>query len=998
MVISEESVKGTIELTEYIMTNRQKSQSVIHNSEDLLNKKAPSSKLRQFPVVGIGASAGGLEALEQFFTNMPANNGMAFVIIQHLDPKRKGILPELLQRVTKMKVDHVTDGMKINPDCVYVIPANKSMSILNDALYLFDPVEMRGIRLPIDFFFQSLADDRKERSIGIILSGMGTDGTVGLKSIKENGGIVAVQNPSSAMFDSMPRSALESVSVDIVATAVEIPAKLLSVIKQDLRLRTRQYLEKDLSSLEKIVILLRTISGNDFSQYKKTTIYRRIERRMVIHQIKKISLYVRYLQENPLEIEILFKELLIGVTSFFRDPEVWDHLRDNVLPSLFSRLPNGYMIRVWIPGCSTGEEAYTLAMIFKESFEEVKTEKNLSLQIFGTDIDNNAIEKARKGIFPAGIANDVSQDRLNRFFIKDDNYYRINPEIREMVVFAPQNLIKDPPFTKLDIISCRNLMIYLDAVLQNKLLSLFQYALNHDGLLLLGNSETSGSNKELFTAIHSRLRIYQRSNSSIIERDLDFSGSFVRTKTILSDSQIPVKTPDNLQTLTDQLLLQKFCPASVLVTDKGDIIYITGSTGKYLEPAAGKANMNLFAMAREGLRNELPAAFRKALQSHEKIVLSDIKIGSAKESELINVTIQQIEKPSALNGKILLFFADVPEVKIKLSKRKSGLISEITLQKKLELELQKYKEEIQSTREEMQTSQEELKSTNEELQSTNEELQSTNEELTTSKEEMQSLNEELHTVNNELQSKIDDSLRINNDMNNLLKSINIATLFLDKDLKIRHFTVPATKIFKLIQSDIGRVFTDQVNDLDYPGLYNDAREVLQTLVFKEKAVETRDGRWFRIRIMPYRTFEDKIDGLVITLIDISVSKQLENVLRESQLMLRSFIETVPGVIIGLSSDFNIIEFNPEAEKLFGRKRVEVIGKNYVDMFIPQLSRSKVLEDMNESLSGTLPNRYKSKVKADNGDELTIEWSAHKLLDNNGTTIGTFNIGINILKS
>jgi two-component system CheB/CheR fusion protein len=977
------------------MQKQIKSQNKNPEMQDSLHDKFAKSKTDQFPIVGIGASAGGLEALEQFFTNMPANCGMAFVVIQHLDPDHKGIMQELLQRITKMMVYTVTDRLKIKPNCVYVIPPNKSMSILNGALHLFEPIESRGLRLPVDYFFRSLADDRREQSIGIILSGMGSDGSIGLRAIKENSGLVLVQDPASAKFDSMPRCAIEAVVADIVAPVSELPAKLIALTGQTPRTKNRQELEKDTSALDKIVILLRTKTGNDFSKYKKNTLYRRIERRMGIHQIDKIASYVRYLQENPAELDILFKELMIGVTNFFRDTGVWEQMKENVIPSLLARLPNGHILRAWIPGCSTGEEAYSLAMVFKEVLGKVKPVKNFSLQIFATDLDSNAIEKARKGIYPANIVTDVSPDRLNRFFTKVNDQYRVNAEIREMIIFAAQNVIKDPPFTKLTLLSCRNLLIYLDAEIQKKLLTMFHYSLIPGGILLLGSAETNGTQSDLFIAVDSKLRIYQHSGSHKTEELFNFPSSFSRSKTGLNENQLPAKVPDNLQTLTDQLLLQKFSPASVLVTDKGDILYITGSTGKYLEPAAGKANMNLFAMAREGLRNELPHAFSKAMQNFERVVLRGIKMEANGKTKLTDVTIQQIETPLSLKGRIIVIFDDVPEVELESSKQKKEKTPDSTLKVELESELQHLKEELQSIHEEMQTSQEELQSANEEMQSTNEELQSANEELTTSKEEMQSLNEELHTVNAELQSKIDDHARVNNDMNNLLNSIDIATLFLDRELKIRQFTDPATKIFKLINSDIGRLFTDQVTDLDYAEMYNDARKVLRTLVFSEKSISTRDGRWFNIRMRPYRTFEDKIDGLVITFIDITKSKQLENGLLESQMMLRSFIHAVPGVIIGLSSNGKVIEFNPEAEKLFSLTRNEVMGKSYFDLFIPESSRVNVETDMKKLLAGTLPNRFDHLVKAVNGDILKIEWSAHKLLDDQGMLIGIITIGINI---
>ena len=959
---------------------------------DSLNPDSPerisvNQKPASFPVVGIGASAGGLEALELFFANMPADCGMAFVVIQHLDPTHTGIMRELLQRITEMHVYTATDRMRVKPSCVYIIPPNKSMSIFNGALYLFDPIETRGLRLPVDFFFRSLADDRLDKSIGVILSGMGSDGSLGLKAIKEKGGLILVQDPSTARFDSMPRSASEATIVDISAPANELPFKLINLLKMPVRSGAKQELEKDSSSLEKINILLRNQTGNDFSQYKKNTVYRRIERRMGIHQISKINSYVRFLQENSAEVEILFRELLIGVTSFFRDTAVWECLRDKALPSLFAKFPHGHVFRAWIAGCSTGEEAYSMAIVFKEALETLNNGKNFSLQIFATDLDSHAIEKARKGIYPANIVSDVSATRLNRFFIHSDDHYRVNAEIREMVVFAPQNVIKDPPFTKLDILSCRNLLIYLDAGLQQKLLSLFHYSLNYNGILVLGSAETQSGQNDFLKPVDSKLRIYQRSGFAKTDELLNFPTAFSQPIKGLSDNQLPVKVPDNLQILTDQLLLQQFSPSSVLVTDKGDILYITGSTGKYLEPAAGKANMNIFAMAREGLRNELPIAFRKAMQNYEKLLLPKIKVISNGIPQYANITIQQIEKPIALKGRILIVFADITVDEQSKPNVKRIKSPSVDLRAEIELELQQVKEELQSTREEMQTSQEELKSTNEELQSTNEELQSTNEELTTSKEEMQSLNEELQTVNIELQIKIDDFARINNDMNNLLNSIEVATLFLDKNLKIRQFTFPATKIFKLIPSDIGRVFTDQVSDLNYPALYEDASEVLRTLIFQEKEVSTRDGRWFIIRIMPYRTFEDRIDGLVITFIDITKAKKLETTLRKSELRLNAILSALHGIVIGLSPEGKIAEFNKEAEIQFGLSRNEVIGRKYVDVFIGELSRRQVETEMNELFLAEIPFKYSNILKTAKGRPLEIVWSVYKFSDTEGMLIG-----------
>jgi len=953
-------------------------------------KSTVSSKVKtsdldtgQFPIVGIGASAGGLEALEQFLGNVPENSGMAYVVIQHLDPTQKGLLPELLQRISKMKVFQVKDRMAVKSNCVYVIPPNTSMSILKGVLHLFEPIEARGLRLPIDFFLRSLADDRKELGVGVILSGMGSDGSAGIRTIKEKNGIVMVQEPATAKFDSMPRNAIDSVLVDIVAPANELPAKLLAFLKHIPVVKSNLEIEiKDQSALEKIIIILRTRTGNDFSLYKKNTVYRRIERRMGVHKIDKISSYVSFLQENPKEVDILFKELLIGVTNFFRDSLVWEKLKETVIPNIIANLSEGSILRAWIPGCSTGEEAYSLAIVFKEVLEKINSHGGFSLQIFGTDLDNEAIDIARKGIFPANIAADVSPDRLNRFFITTDDGYRVKTEIREKVVFAQHNLIMHPPFTKIDILSCRNLLIYMDAELQKKLLGMFYYSINPEGIMLLGSSETLGKQSHLFTPVDAKLKIYKRSVTNLRPELVDFPDSFSRTKPTNIEKQIPDKSTLNIQTLADQLLLQHFSPPGVLVNENGDIIYISGHTGKYLEPAVGKANLNIFAMLREGLRNEFPAAFRKAIIKKEAVVLRNIKVGTNGGTQTLNINIQWIDKPELLNGMVMIIFTDVPDITdIKLRAKKGKKTLNSISQSELEKELQHAHEEIQDTQEEMQTSQEELKSTNEELQSTNEELQSTNEELTTSKEEMQSLNEELQTVNAELQSKVDDFSRVNNDMKNLLNSTDIATLFLDKELNIRRFTNEATKIFKLLKSDIGRPFTDLVSDLIYPELAADAIEVLRTLVFIQKPIPTKDGRWFSNRIMPYRTFDDRIDGLVITFFNISDLKQVEVQLHETEQMHRLLLNSSSDVIIKLSTDWKILEFNPEAEKFFGKKRKDAVNQNYIQMFSPEPARKKTEKELNKLLNKGLDGKLKMQVLAAGGNMPVVEWRVNVLLNN-----------------
>ena len=906
-------------------------------SKALSKKKIPLKLSNEFPIVGIGASAGGLEALEQFLSNISETSGMAYVVIQHLDPTQKGMLPELLQRISKMRVMQVKDRMPVKVNTVYVIPPNTSMSMLNKVLYLFEPNESRGMRLPIDFFFRSLADDCNDLGIGVVLSGMGSDGSIGLRAIKEKNGIVLVQDPLDAKFDSMPRNAIDSVLVDIMAPAKELPGKLEELLKHLPLVRTKLDVEiKDKSSLDKIIILLRTYTGNDFTLYKKNTLYRRIERRMSIHKIDKIISYVHFLQGNPKEIEILFKELLIGVTSFFRDPEVWNKLKETVFPEFFSRLQTGTTLRAWIPGCSTGEEAYSLAIVFREALEKSKYINGFSLQIFATDLDTEAIEIARKGLFPPNIVADVSADRLNSYFIPSEEGYRIKTEIREMLIFAQHNVILHPPFTKLDIVSCRNLLIYMDPDLQKKLIGLFYYSTNDDGIMLLGTSETLGAQSSLFTPVDGKLKIYRRAGSAHSPELYNFPSSFSRAKMSVSEIPKPDKSDLNIQSQADRLLLQFYSPSSVFVNESGDIVYIYGHTGKYLEPAVGKANLNIFAMLRENLRSEFHHAFNKAVTKKESVGLHNIPLETNGNTQKINIDIKRIDKPELLAGYLMVIFTDVKEIPDKhLHPETNKKVLSSIRQTELENELKRLHEEMQNTLEEVQTGQEELRSTNEELQSTNEELQSTNEELTTSKEEMQSLNEELQTVNAELQAKVDDYSRVNNDMKNLLNSTEIATLFLDKELNIRRFTLQATKIFKLIKSDIGRPFTDQVSDLIYIGLAEDALEVLRTLVYMQKEIPAKDGRWFLVRIMPYRTFDDRIDGIVITFINITDQKKIETRLKEAETLNLVMLSASTDAKVILSGRNDILELNPKAEKFFGKSRENCINKNFIQIFVPE---------------------------------------------------------------
>lgn len=846
-----------------------------------------ADKKRAFYIVGMGGSAGSLEAFEQFFRNMPPDSGAAFILVPHLDPTHKGIMPELIQRYTGMKVFQATDGMKVKPNCAYVIPPNRDMSIFGKTLQLLEPSAPRGLRMPIDFFFRNLADDQRENAICVILSGMGTDGTLGLKAVKERLGMAMVQDPASARYTGMPQSAIDTGLADFVAPPDRLPEKLTGYMRHLSRVsKAKPPIDRSATTaLTKVLSLLRARTGQDFSLYKKNTVNRRIERRMSLHQVASISQYVRFLQESPREIDLLFKELLIGVTSFFRDPEVFESLKVRLSAQMPPIGERGRVYRVWIVGCSTGEEAYSVAMVLREVLEEANLRDALRVQIYATDLDREAIDRARQGLYPANISADVPPERLRRFFLKEEAGYRVLKEIREMVVFAPQNVLMDPPFTKLDLLTCRNLLIYLTPELQKKLLPLFHFALSAGGILCLGSSESISGFTTLFLALDARGKIFlRRETPPMLRGMIDFPPSArLASPARGADAAISRETPEVIfEQAAQSFILEKVAPPVILINEKGDIMYLTRRSGRYLEPPVGKANLNIFSMARKGLRTELGIAVRKAAAEGARVTIRDLRIEAKDDIGMVNLTVAPIGEPESLSGLLMVVFEDAPapERPAKAGGRKSGSTARLReMNEELVRQLQSTKEHLQTLIEEMEVSQEELKSTNEELQSTNEELQSTNEELSTSKEELQSLNEELITLNAELQARNNELSVTSNDMLNLLNSTQIATLFLDDTLKVRRFTPPATRIAKLIPGDVGRPITDIVSNLLYEDLASDVTQVIQTLVFRERQVQTRDGSWYIMRIHPYRTTENVIDGVVITFAGITALKDLEEILR-----------------------------------------------------------------------------------------------------------------------
>jgi two-component system CheB/CheR fusion protein len=919
-----------------------------------------------FPVVGIGASAGGLAAFEAFFSAMPADTdpGMAFVLVQHLAPDHKSILTELVKRYTRMQVFEVEDGMVVQPNCAYIIPPNHDMAFLNGTLQLLEPSSPRGHRLPIDFFFRSLAQDQRERAVCIVLSGTGSDGTLGVRAVKGEGGMAMAQNPESTEYDGMPRSAIATGLVDYVLPPAEMPAQLIAYVAHAFGNMPRLVFPPPPhaeSMLKKVFLLLRAQTNHDFSRYKQNTIVRRIERRMAVHQIGELDGYIKYLQQTPAEVEALFRDLLIGVTSFFRDPEAFAALEEQAIPRLFAGKVAGAVIRVWVPGCSTGEEAYSIAILLQEHLEKLK--QNLKVQVFATDIDRRAIDTARAGLYPASIVADVSPERLARFFAKepDGSAYRIHEGIRDLLVFSEQDVIKDPPFSKIGLISCRNLLIYMGGDLQKKLIPLFHYALNPGGVLFLGTSESVGEYTDLFGMLDRKAKLYQRKEEIHAVRRLAM-GMYLPPLTDGGAAPRPAgKTPGDskvsLRELTEQALLQQVAPAGALVNGRGDILYLHGRTGRYLEPAPGEAGVNnILKMAREGLRRDLTAALHKAAGTKGMVCHPDLRVKTNGGFTTVNLTIHPVATGPAAPPEAPLYLVVLEEAPVldPLSSDQPTVVSDQSSDTDAHIaaltqELRNKEEYLQSAIEELETSNEELKSSNEEMQSVNEELQSTNEELETSKEELQSVNEELATVNNELQTKVVDLSRANNDMSNLMAGTGIGTIFVDHLLRIQRFTPAVTQVINLIGTDVGRPVGHIVSNLvGYDRLVADVQTVLDTLVPTEIEVQSQAGVWYSLRIRPYRTLDNVIEGAVITFVDVTETKRLQAMLHDSAAARRLavVVRDARDAIMVWDLAGRILAWNPAAERRYGWSEAEALTMNIRDL-IPENLREEAIERTNK---------------------------------------------------
>ncbi len=883
-----------------------------------------------FPVVGLGASAGGLDAARRLLTGLPPSTGMAFILIQHLDPTHASMMVDLLAGHTPMTVQQATNGMPLERDHVYLIPPGTYLSIRSGALRLSKPQERRGARLPFDFFLRSLAEEFGERAICVVLSGTGGDGSLGLKAVKEQGGLVIVQDPGEAEYDGMPRSAILTGAVDLVLPVAKIPKILAKYGRQLVHdgERTSPVLDDHSSDwLAEIVDLLRTKTSHDFSLYKPGTLLRRIERRTALAGVEDSGRYLDVLRQDSGELELLAKDLLINVTSFFRDGSAFELLAKEVIPDLVHRQPPDRPLRIWIAGCSTGEETYSLAMLFLEEIAAAK--RNIKLQFFASDVDEDAVAVAREGRYPESIAAHVSPVRLARFFTQEDHSYRVAPELRGTVVFTAQDVLADPPFARLDLISCRNLLIYLRPEAQEKVLLLFHFALREGGVLMLGASETVGNLADRFKPISKKQRIYRQIGRSR-PGEVDFPiGPGGAARTLWPDRTGPAAAQGiSVRDLTHRLLLETYAPASVLINRKHECLYYSGPTDRYLRVAAGEPSRELLAMAREGLRNKLRAAIQQATREHALAIATGAQVSDGGTAAAVRIEVHPVRGDG--NELFLVSFFDEPEREPRAS-RSVQRLDDLSRTEELEQELDATRKELQSAIDELEIANEEQKAVNQEAMSANEEFQSTNEELMTSREELQSLNEELTALNSQLQETLERQRNTSNDLQNILDSSGVATLFLDSDLNIRFFTPAAKPLFRVITSDIGRPLADLARRINDTRLLADAGTVLAGRAPPNREVKADNGAWYIRRILPYRTQDARVGGVVITFADISEIKAAETAIEAARSYSDSIINTIRQPLVVLDEEFYVISasrsfystFSVEPEQTVGRQLAAV---------------------------------------------------------------------------
>ena len=924
-------------------------------------------------VVGIGASAGGLDALKAFFSALPADNGMSFVVIQHLDPERESLMASLLGATTAMEVVQIKRRTRLEANHVYVTPPKKYVSIKNGYLSLTKPVEQRGSQMAVDFFFRALARDQFERAAGIVLSGTGSDGSAGIRAIKENGGLSLVQEPETAAYDGMPRNAINTGMADYVLAIDKMPKVLLRYAGHPYVMGSADGVSTEGAKpdhLTDILALLRTRLKRDFRYYKKSTLMRRASRRMGVVHVGDMAAYLVLLRKNPAELNNLFKDLLIGVTQFFRDAEAFEALAKTVIPMIVKNQTSGQPIRVWVPGCASGEEAYSLAMIFIEHLSAKG--KSINLQIFATDIDADALEVARNGIFPESIVADVSPKRLGRIFIKDGDRYRAIKQLRECIAFADQNLISDPPFSKLDLVSCRNLLIYIEPELQAKIISLFHYTLNEGGYLFLGSSETVGRQSNLFTAKDKKAKIFQR-RPHAMKQQVDFPLVAMddhKERPALQPAQIHPRRIVYAD-LTHRLLSEVYAPASVLINRDGEALYLFGPTDRYLKLPSGEPHLNLVAMARDGLKTKLRGLIQRVVRKGKAETLDSIQVRRGDDYFEASVSVSPIDEPRQADGLFLVAFSERKEASPLKTKRRKAPDDESAVINELERELQSTREDLQSTIEEMETS-------NEELKASNEEAMSMNEELEISKEEMQSLNEELNTVNVELNDKVEQLEASRNDIANLLANTDIATVFLNPEMLIKGFTPAARQLFNFQSTDSGRKLSDFTKTFMDPELLADSTRVLAKLTPITKEILSDDGSWFNRRILPYRTEDNRINGVVITFVDITDVKTAEIEANR----LAAIVKDSNDAITLLDLKGKVLAWNHGAEKMYGYKQTEAIGMNIREI-VPAGERKKAPNNISRMMSSVSGETLTTKRLTKDGRILDVERTTTILTNDQG---------------
>lgn len=881
----------------------------------------------QFMAVGIGASAGGLEALKTFFEHTPADTGMAFVVVVHLSPEHPSHLPELLQTYTQMPVTQVTETIKMEPDHVYVIPPNRNLSAIDTHLRLTELEESRRQRAPIDHFFRTLAQAHGEKAIGIVLSGTGADGSIGLKQIKEEGGLTVVQDPREAQYDSMPQNAIITGLIDLVLPAAEMGGQIRDFLHVQPRLPD-EVVQEDLPNtnegwLQKILAQLHSHTGHDFSAYKRTTIGRRLRRRMQLQQVEELPAYWQLLQQNPAEARLLFRDLLITVTNFFRDAGTFAALETQVIPQLFAGKTREDTVRVWVTGCATGEEAYSLAILLLEQRSQLDDAPEI--QIFASDVSSEALAHAREGFYSSAISGDVSPERLERFFHEENGGYRLKKEVREMILFADHNLLNDPPFSKLDLVSCRNLLIYLQREVQDKIMGLFHYALRPGGFLFLGASESLFS-AALFRAIDKKRGLYQRQSVTSAQPALPSlplaPWSRPLTKTAENQEVADPSERDSFGAL-HQEIVERYAPPSLLVNQDFDIVHLSQHAGRFLHTPGGEPTNSVLQRINPALRPELTTALYGALEKDQPSSTRPVRMTLDGEMRRVSMNVQPAAAAD-MAGHVLVVFMEMEDAPESTRETSVGEAAR-SMAQELDEDLTRTKERLQTAVEEFETSREEMRASNEELQSMNEELRSTAEELETSKEELQSMNEELLTVDQENKNKVAELSQLSGDLHDLLLAADAATLFLDQDLRIRQFTPQVGQLFNIMPADQGRPLSHITHNLQGGDLLQDANRVLQHLTSVEREMSSQDGRWFLVQLRPYRSEDEHIGGIVITFVDITEMKQVEEELRRSKAFQEYIVQTVREALLVLNLDLTVAFANLSFYRMFQVEEESTVG-------------------------------------------------------------------------